>query len=326
MKYLISFFLLLSLTGTGQVTMSVYIPSSNTWVNQSVYTTAFGAAPTASPTFTGTVTLPVGNAINLAGGTLGAIPYQSAANTTTLLAATATATKMLLSGASAAPTWSTSTIPTSAGATANKHLISDATNYVLSAITYPNAAGTVGQYAMSDGTNMVYASGAGQASITSASGAINNTETLIIKTSALAASRLQVGSVIRITLMGTCTSSAANVSTFKIRIGTAGTTSDGVVASAATSVAATTGTAVPFRMVFELTVTATGASAANTGYCTLENTGTTGISAQTTQIILPTFTTFNSTTANNIISCTYVAAAATTTSTFQNAYMEIVYK
>jgi hypothetical protein len=44
---------------------------------------------------------------------------------------------MLLSGASAAPTWSTSTIPTSAGASARKAVVSDGTNYVLSSATLP---------------------------------------------------------------------------------------------------------------------------------------------------------------------------------------------
>ena len=47
-------------------------------------------------------------------------------------ASNATASKMLLSGASASPTWSTSTIPSDAGSTANKFLRSDGTNYVLS--------------------------------------------------------------------------------------------------------------------------------------------------------------------------------------------------
>lgn len=92
---------------------------------------------------------------NIAGGTAGAIPYQSGADATTVLAATATASKMLLSGSSAAPTWSTSTIPSSAGATANKVLLSDGTNYVLSTPTFPNASATSGKIIKSDGTNWI---------------------------------------------------------------------------------------------------------------------------------------------------------------------------
>lgn len=51
--------------------------------------------------------------------------------------------------------YSTSTIPTSAGATANKHLISDGTNYVLSTPTFPNSATSTGTILRADGTNWV---------------------------------------------------------------------------------------------------------------------------------------------------------------------------
>lgn len=166
----------------------------------------------------------------------------------------------------------------------------------------------------------------GRSAQTAASSAINTTETIIVKSDALAANRLAVGTVIRFTAIGTCTSSAANASTFSIRIGTAGTTSDGLMQQAVSSVAATSGTAIPFRMVFELVIRTIGTSATSHGFCTLFNTGTTGISAQTTQIILPTFTNFNTQTANNIVSLTYKSAATTTTCTFQISFIEIVYK
>jgi hypothetical protein len=191
--------------------------------------------------------------------------------------------------------------------------------------TYPNTSGTVGQYIQSDGTNEVFSSGVGQADIVAASSGINTTETIVVKTAALAANRLQAGTIIRVTLIGTCTSSAANADTLKIRIGTAGTTADGLVQNAITSVAATSGTNIPFKIVWDITVRTAGASATTYGTCTVLQTGVTGISAQTTQVILPTFTNFNSTTASNIISASIVAAATTTTSTFQVAYIEFVY-
>lgn len=50
---------------------------------------------------------------------------------------------------------STSTIPTSAGATANKVLLSNGTNYVLSTPTFPNASATSGKTIRSDGTNWI---------------------------------------------------------------------------------------------------------------------------------------------------------------------------
>ena len=90
---------------------------------------------------------------NIAGGTLGAIPYQSAINTTTVLAATATANKILLSGASAAPTWSIPTFP-NASATTRKIIVSDGTNWVASTETYA-VPGTSGNVLTSDGTNWI---------------------------------------------------------------------------------------------------------------------------------------------------------------------------
>jgi hypothetical protein len=81
--------------------------------------------------------------------------FYSTATAGAILAGTATASKMLLSGASAAPSWSTSTIPSSAGATANKVLLSDGTNYVLSTPTFPNASATSGKIIISDGTNWI---------------------------------------------------------------------------------------------------------------------------------------------------------------------------
>lgn len=81
--------------------------------------------------------------------------FYSTSSAAAILSGTATANKILLSGSSTTPTWSTSTIPTSAG-TAGKVLISDGTNYVLSTPTYPNTSGTAGKILRSDGTNNVY--------------------------------------------------------------------------------------------------------------------------------------------------------------------------
>jgi hypothetical protein len=127
------------LTGMGTGTTRVYtVPDANATLlynGGALGTPTSGSAanltsfPTLNQSTTGTA--------NIAGGTAGAIPYQSGANTTTVLAASTTANKMLLSNASAAPTWSTSTIPTSAGASARKALVSDGTDYKLSSATLP---------------------------------------------------------------------------------------------------------------------------------------------------------------------------------------------
>src|SRR4030095_16934745 len=86
---------------------------------------------------------------NIAGGTAGAIVYQSGANTSTVLAATATANKVLMSGASAAPTWSTPTFP-NASATAGKRIQSDGTNWIASTSTMSDVPGTAGKVLISD--------------------------------------------------------------------------------------------------------------------------------------------------------------------------------
>jgi len=165
----------------------------------------------------------------------------------------------------------------------------------------------------------------GQADIVADSAAINTTETIIVKTPALAANRLIAGTHIRMTLTGTCTTTAANTSTFTIRMGTNGTTADTAIATPVTGVAGTTGTSIPFKVVIDFTVRTGGAS--GTGFITLslDSNGLTGIvAAQTPAIIMPSMSTFNTTTASNILSVSYKSAATTTTSTFKQATIEFV--
>lgn len=103
---------------------------------------------------TGILTLDKGGTGASLAASAGGIFYSGAA-AGAILSGTATANKMLLSGATAAPTWSTSTIPTSAGATANKYLKSDGTNYVLSTATISDTPSTAGKVLVSDGTNWI---------------------------------------------------------------------------------------------------------------------------------------------------------------------------
>lgn len=162
--------------------------------------------------------------------------------------------------------------------------------------------------------------------ITATSSGISNTETIVVgglNNCRIKANQLKVGTTIRATLVGTCTSTAANASTWRFRMGTAGTTSDGVIGSAATSVAAASGTNIPFVCEMVLTVRTIGGTAALVGYVELRNTGVTGVSAVTVQTVILTPSTWDST-VDNWLSVTYVAAANTTTCTFQNAFIEIV--
>ena len=161
--------ILKSTTGTGALTIAVA-----------------GDFPTLNQNTTGTA--------NIAGGTVGAIPYQSAANTTTVLAATATANQVMLSGANAAPSWSTATYPATSG-TAGNYLRSNGTNFLSSAIQPADLSGAGVEYGPASTQNtlaagatklfdVAYAAAAGAnatdagATITAdASGATNGTAT-----------------------------------------------------------------------------------------------------------------------------------------------------
>jgi hypothetical protein len=83
----------------------------------------------------------------------GGIVY-STASALAILAGTATAGQILRSGASTTPAWSTPTFPNTA--TANKALVGDGTNVVLSTPTIPlTSAPTSGKIMIGDGTNWV---------------------------------------------------------------------------------------------------------------------------------------------------------------------------
>ena len=81
----------------------------------------------------------------------GGIVY-STASAMAILAGTVTANKILYSGATAAPSWSTPTFPVTASATSRKIIVSDGTNWVASTETYA-VPGTSGNIMISDGTN-----------------------------------------------------------------------------------------------------------------------------------------------------------------------------
>lgn len=159
------------------------------------------------------------------------------------------------------------------------------------------------------------------ASLTSTSGGINSSETVVLNVQ-VPANFFQSGTTIRIAGYGTCTSSAANASNFRCRIGTAGTTSDTQIITIAPT-AATSGTNIAFN--FELIVTSRGSGSSTTfeGSGIVVNSGTTGVSSVTNTVASNSSGTVNTTVAN-YINFTYVAAVSTTTSTFYIAVIEIV--
>ncbi len=158
-----------------------------------------------------------------------------------------------------------------------------------------------------------------------ASAAINTVETVITPSTPIPANYLQVGTTYRIVVSGTCTSTVANLSTFTVRIGPAGTVADTAIATI-TCTAAAAGAAIPFEAVFYITIRALGAvgsgAAMASGY--VVNTGVTGISSNGVGGGGSTATGSINTTVANFIEVSYKSAAATTTCTFQMAIVELV--
>jgi hypothetical protein len=158
-------------------------------------------------------------------------------------------------------------------------------------------------------------------SLIAATAGINTTET-VVDSIVLPVNALKVGSTIRIKASGVCTSTVANASNFRFRIGA--TTLTGAIASVVTPTAAASGTNIPFSVELLVTVRTIGASGTAIGSGTLLNNGVTGVSAAAVVVNqVTTAVTIDTTTALRL-ELTYQAAAATTTCTFHNALIEIV--
>ena len=157
------------------------------------------------------------------------------------------------------------------------------------------------------------------ASITSTSGAINTSETSIVSYT-VPGNTVAAGTVYRIVAFGTCAASAANASTFRVYLGPAGDNTDTQIGMFAVN-SATSGTNIPFR--YEALITFRSASASEYTMSLLNN-GATGINVTGSSLATPVISTGLTTTANEILHMSYASAAGTTTSTFQNAIIELV--
>jgi hypothetical protein len=158
---------------------------------------------------------------------------------------------------------------------------------------------------------------------TAATATVNTTTTVIGQITNPSANPLEVGSCYKIKIYGENTSSAANASTFYIKVGNAGTTADNTVVSFPVT-SATSGTAIPFMTEIYFTVISLGGSGTSGANATVINTGTTGINTKETDVIAQssiTYNTFNTSTANYLSVC-YSTAAATTTSQFASVIIE----
>lgn len=161
-----------------------------------------------------------------------------------------------------------------------------------------------------------------QTSITAALAAITNTETLVVSAPLVPGVTLQPGTKIRITIEGTSTSTVANVTTFTVRAGVLGTIADASVVAFATAVAGTTGTAIPFKAVIELTVRTLGSAGTAAGSLTITANAATAIGGAVTTVVAGTSATLATTTAT-FLDVTLNNAAATTAETVQDATIEI---
>ncbi len=155
-----------------------------------------------------------------------------------------------------------------------------------------------------------------------ATAGLNTAETVLAKFALVPAQTLRVGSKVRITCEGTCTSTNADVSTFTVRAGILGTTADASVATVALT-SSGSGTAQAFKVVLEFNVRTLGASGTAAGSGVAINQGTTGIIA-TAQAVIPFTSATLATTTATFLDITYVSAAVTTTCTFQDASIEVL--
>jgi hypothetical protein len=163
------------------------------------------------------------------------------------------------------------------------------------------------------------------ASITAATAGINSAETSVVQLTIPANYIGTAGKTFRIIAAGVCTSSAANASNFRARIGTAGSSADNA-AAVITPTAAASGTAIPFALWVLVTVRSVGSGGSVIGGGTLNNNGVTGVSAAAVVAASLTATVALNTTVQNILQLSYVAAASTTTCTFHVAAIEEVVK
>jgi hypothetical protein len=108
------------------------------------------------------------------------------------------------------------------------------------------------------------------------------------------------GKTFLLTAFGVCTSSAANASNFRARIGTAGSSADNA-AAVITPTAAASGTAIPFMVEMYVTVRSVGSGGSIIGGGALNNNGVTGVSAAAVVAASLTATVALNTTVQNIL-------------------------
>lgn len=159
----------------------------------------------------------------------------------------------------------------------------------------------------------------GVSATTAASGAINTTATVIAggtnSGAVFPANSLKVGTVIRISIPFSCTSSAADTATWSLRFGTAGTTADTAFATVAVT-SATSGTGILGKVVIEFVVTTVGTTGTTLGQLVMWNTGITGAATNNCTVVAITPSAVLNTTVTSYMTVSFITSATTCTYTF----------
>lgn len=212
-----------------------------------------------------------------------------------------------------------------AGTSANIQILSNqcATNASVGTHGYINSGVLTGGGNIIDGNNP-QTSVSMTASTVAASGAINTTETVISPALRFGANGLRAQSTILFKIAGSCTiTTAAAVPTFRVRLGTAGTTADGVIMTFTLPTSGGVGTS---AFVIEVTVTCRTIGASGTfqgDISVVQASATLGLLATNCTAVAGTAAT-GSTQSANFITLTFQGASANVTCTFQKVTTQVV--
>jgi hypothetical protein len=197
-------------------------------------------------------------------------------------------------------------------------------NATIAGVTTPLALGTTGSAAFAARQDHTHQSPGGCASITSATGAISNTETQVAVCS-MPANFMQAGTTFHIHAGGNITTSTTpGNDTFRIRIGTT-TLTGNVPVSVAVPVNASV-TTQPFTLDAWVTVRTAGAGGTAIGDIQAFDGGslTTGAFTLADNGAVSTATVVVDTTATKLIEFTFISGASTSSATFQTAVITVV--
>lgn len=161
--------------------------------------------------------------------------------------------------------------------------------------------------------------------ITSAVAITTTTETILC-TAPFGSGGANPGTIYRFQFAGTATNIATSTTgTFRVRLGTAGTTADTSLMTFGLTTATTAGSAIPFEGNITITLRTSGTAGSVYGVLRVTSNAATGLDNATVLVVLGTVVTApNTLTADNILSCSYAITNVTdqTNVTFQEVNAE----